>query len=472
MATGPGEAAVADTDDFVLKLSRGGVITGAVRDAQRQPQVGVQILLTKIPMSGGPQTVSTGADGRYTLEKIAPGEYMVIRAPVGGGPLMLFGGMKQVVVREGETTIHDLDEAAKINLTGRVLKAGQPVANATLLFSPGDGSGAMTDLKQSRSDAEGRYQVGLDTAGPYGVVVTSGGAMFGGRQTAVPIQVPEEQNPVVDVTVKAAGISGRVTNTEGRPVSGAIVNVTPTGTKDGNPGHGRGGMQDQTESDGTFLIEGLDPGTYGVSVAAAGYRNAEAPTVTIINDSDVAAVDVRLEPGRTVRGRVLDANGNGIAGAMVLTAAAGAPPSGRDSMPSTTDVNGTFVITAPADGLIDLTAVATGFPPARAVSVQPQDGVDIVLRAPRGGRIRVTVVGPNGPVAGARVACRAVPDYLGAGYLSFLDRTPPTGADGTTTVSSLAPGAYELTVASDSKRATSAVTLSEGAEVVLTVPLP
>ena len=142
-------------------------------------------------------------------------------------------------------------------------------------------------------------------------------------------------------------------------------------------------------------------------------------------------------------------------------------------MPATTDVNGTFVITAPADGLIDLTAVAAGFPPARAVSVQPQDGIDVVLRAPRPGRVRVSVVDPNGiPVVGARVSCRAVPDYLGAGYLSFLDRTPPTGADGTTSVTSLAPGAYELTVASESKRATSAVTLSEGAEVVLTVSLP
>ena len=462
----------ADTDDFVIKLSRGGTITGTVRDAQRQPQANVQILMTKVPMTGGPQTVSTGADGRYTLEKIAPGEYMVVRAPTGGGPLMLFGGMKQVAVREGETTIHDLDEAAKITLTGRVLKGGQPVANAMLFFGAGDGGGAMTDIRQSRSDADGRYQVGLDTAGTYGVVVASGGGMFGGRQTAVPIQVPDEPNPVVDVTVKAAGISGRVTNAEGKPVSGALVSVTATGPQGGNAGHGSGGMQDQSESDGTFRIEGLDPGSYGLSVAAAGYRSAEAQTVTIANESDVPAVDVRLEPGRTVRGRVLDANGNGIAGAAVLTAASGAAPSGRDSMPSTTDVNGTFVITAPADGPIDLTAVATGFPPARAVSVQPQDGVDVVLRAPRGGRVRVTVVDPNGPVTGARVTCRAVPDYLGAGYLSFFDRTSPTGTDGTTTVSALAPGSYELTVASGSKRATSAVTLTEGAEVVLTVPLP
>src|SRR5260221_546974 len=111
---------------FIIKLSRGGTITGMVRDGQRQPQVNVNVLLTKIPMGGGPQTVATGPDGRYTFEKIAPGEYMVLRAPTGGGPLMLIGGMKQVEVREAETTTFDLDESSKITLTGRVLKGGQP----------------------------------------------------------------------------------------------------------------------------------------------------------------------------------------------------------------------------------------------------------------------------------------------------------------------------------------------------------
>ena len=70
---------------------------------------------------------------------------------------------------------------------------------------------------------------------------------------------------------------------------------------------------------------------------------------------------------------------------------------------------------------------------------------EVVLRAPRSGRIRVAVTDANGvPVLGARVSCRGVPEFLGSGYASFLDATPPTGSDGLTTVSSLGPGAYEL----------------------------
>jgi len=354
-----------------------------------------------------------------------------------------------------------------------VLKGGQPVPNAMILFSPGNGNGPPTDLKQSRSEADGRYQIGLDAAGAYAVVVTSGGAFFGGGRSAIAVEVPDQPNPVVDITMKTAGISGRVLNLEGKPISGAIVSAKSAGGAAGSEGHRGGGMQDQSDPDGTFLIEGLDPGTYTVTAAAGGYRNASVPPVTVADETDVPAVDLRMEAGRTVRGRVLDANGNGISGAMVMAAASGGPPSGRDAMPASSDVNGTFLVTAPADGPIDLTAVAGGFPPARAIGVQPEDGVELTLRAPRPGRVRLSVISAKGDVlAGAGVTCRAVPDFLGADFVTMLNKPTPTDGAGLTTVSSLAPGAYELTVTSGTKRATQTVTVAEGAEVVATVTVP
>jgi protocatechuate 3,4-dioxygenase beta subunit len=467
-------SADADTDDFVVKLSRGGTITGLVRDAQKQPVPNTGVLLTKVPMGGGPQTVSTGPDGRYNFEKIAPGEYMVIRAPTGGGPLMLFGGMKQVVVKEGETTVHDLDEAAKINITGRVLKAGQPVANAMMFFSSGDGNGPPTDLKQSRTDADGRYQIGLDAAGAYSVVVSTGGMFMGGGRSAIAVQVPDQPNPVLDITMKTAGISGRVVNLEGKPVSGAMITATANDAAgSGGGGHRDPGMRAQSEPDGTFLIDGVDPGTYTIAASASGYRDASAPPVTVSNENDVPSVEVRLEPGRMLRGRVVDQNGNGIAGAFVSAGVSGAPPGGRDASPGTTDVNGAFLITVPADGPIDVAAFSAGFPPARAVSYQPQEGVELTLRTPRPAHVRVSVLDASGTaLAGATVTCNAEPYYPRSGFLSMINPTPPTGADGTTVVSALAPGSYQLNVSSGAKKATQAVTVTEGAEVVATVTIP
>ena len=74
-------------------------------------------------------------------------------------------------------------------------------------------------------------------------------------------------------------------------------------------------MQDQSEPDGTFLDRRVS-----IRERTRSRRPRPAigtptlPPVTIASESDVPAVDVRLDAGRTVRGRVVDANGNGIAG--------------------------------------------------------------------------------------------------------------------------------------------------------------
>lgn len=460
-----------DPEDYVIHLSKGGTLTGTVRDAGHQPIANTGVLLVTPGRGDGPQNATTGMDGRYSFEKLTPGEYTVIRAPTGGGPLMLFGGMKQVAVREGETTVYDIDEASKISLTGRILRGGQPVPNASVFFSTPDPSGEAADLKQSRSDADGKYQIGLDKAGTYMAMVSlTGGGFFGGGRSAVSIEVPDQPNPVVDITMKAASISGHVTNGDGKPVSGAVVTAAPLG---GSSTDRPRGLQDMSDPDGKYEIGGLTAGSYKLTVAAGGYRNAEVPQVAIANDDDTPSVDVKLDSGRTARGRVIDAGGNGISGAMVMAAPAGTVSTGRDALPTTSDVNGGFVITVPADGPIDLSAVAAGFPPARLVGVVPEDGTDLVLKAPRGARERITVLSADGkPVAGARVACRAVPDFLGSGFLNFLNSVPPTGADGGTVVTSLGPGSYELTVSLGTAKATKAFTLGEGADGADVVTLP
>jgi uncharacterized GH25 family protein len=459
-----------DPEEFVIHLSKGGTVTGLVRDAAKQPIPNASVLLLNPGRGEGPQTASAGVDGRYTFEKITPGEYTIIRAPTGGGPLMLFGGMKQVAVREGETTVYDLDEASKINLTGRVLKGGQPVPNAILFFTTPNPDGEAADLRQSRTDADGRYQIGLDKAGSYAVVVSAGGGGFmGGGRSATPVEVPDQPNPVVDIPLKAAAITGQVVNAEGKAVSGAVVSAAEAGSGGGS----HGGSQDRTDPDGSFSIGGVSPGTYKLVVVASGYRNAEVPSVVVRDENDSPSVEVRLESGRTARGRVVDASGAGIAGAMVMAAPSGTLPSGRDALPATTDVNGGFVLTVPADGPIDVTAVAAGFPPARANGIVPLDGSDIALRAPRGAQLRVTVLSAEGkPAAGARVVCRPVPAYLGSDYLTFLNSVPPSGTDGVAVVGSLAPGSYELVVSLDAKRTTRAVIVAEGAAGAETVLLP
>jgi len=454
-----------DVDDFVIKLSKGGTLTGAVRDAQKQPVSGATVLVTKIPMAGAPQTVSTGPDGRYTVEKMAPGDYVVMRQNL-GGPVMLMSGIKQATVREGETTVFDIDEASKINLTGRVLKSGQPVPNAMLFFSKG-GGGAAVDMRTGSSDTAGRYQVGLDEPGTYRVGVSAGGT-FARGMSAINVEVPDQPAPVVDITMRAAGIVGRVTGADGKPVANAMINARATG--DTAPGSGGGRMGGSTTGDGTYAIENLPAGAYEVTVQASGYRSPEPSTVSIASDSDRPAVDFQLERGRSFRGQVVDPQGNGIAGAYVVAASAGSDGGGQRT---STDVNGTFVMTAPGDGAIDVTAIAQGFAAARLVGVTPSEDEALRIQTPRGGRVRVTALGANGaPVPGASVRCSAKPGFLGSDYAAMFSGSLSTGSDGAISVGPLAPGSYEIAVSSGAKRQTQSINVTEGGEAVVSVVLP
>jgi protocatechuate 3,4-dioxygenase beta subunit len=457
-----------DVSDFIIRLSKGGILTGTVHDAQKQPVPGVQILIAKMPMSGGPQTATTAADGRYSIDKLPPGDYIVLKAPAPGQPLMLSSGMKQASIREGETTVFDLDDASKINLSGRVLRAGQPVANAMLMFSAGTlEGGTPVDMKTTRSDDTGRYQVGLDTPGPYAVVVSTGGFMAHGA-AGIPVTVPDQPNPVVDIQAKAAGISGRVTGPDGKPVTNAFVSATFLGT--GAPPRP---YQDGTDPDGSYRIEGIEPGSYRVNVAAPGLRNGEVTGVAVTADTETPGIDFHLDSARTIHGHLVDAGGRGIAGAMVFAAAAGTVPAGRESLPANTDVNGAFVLTAPVDGPLDLAGVSAGCAVARASGINPADDLDAVLTVPRGGRLKITALGGDGkPVAGAAVICRAVPAFLGSDMAGFMNRPPATGADGVSLAGPLAPGSYDCTVTASKKTASQAVTVGDGSETAVSVVIP
>ena len=127
--------------EVVVRLSRGGTLTGTVRDAQKLPVPNASVMVMQ-GMGGSPQTTASGEDGVYKLERLTPGSYRVLRLAAGNRVAITIGpGMKSADIKEGEVTVLDFDDAAKIMLTGRVLRGDQPVGNAMLIFLAGTGDG-------------------------------------------------------------------------------------------------------------------------------------------------------------------------------------------------------------------------------------------------------------------------------------------------------------------------------------------
>ena len=77
--------------------------------------------------------------------------------------------------------------------------------------------------------------------------------------------------------------------------------------------------------DGKFWLYGIDPGTYTIEVLAPGMRPARVEGVEIATGDQVDVGTITVEPGITLRGRVVDAESDApIAGATVRVTAASA----------------------------------------------------------------------------------------------------------------------------------------------------
>lgn len=102
-----------------------------------------------------------------------------------------------------------------------------------------------------------------------------------------------------------AGISGKVVDTQGHPLEGAIVRIRPEGALSsgrlGLGGSGEDPAAAYTKADGTFLVEGLAAGDYYVECrATAGAALLQAS----VTDSLVRLPDAVIRPTGVLRGRI------------------------------------------------------------------------------------------------------------------------------------------------------------------------
>ena len=273
---------------------------------------------------------NTDGDGRYELKQLPPGVYTVA-ATRPNYVRHVFGQKRQggagtrIDVADGQTIAAvDFKLIRAGVITGRVVdEVGDPVTdvqvapvrsqlmNGTRQMMP-TGRGATTnDLGEFRifGLSPGRYYIsaiyrgamGGDTDDRSGYGPTyypgTGNAAQAQQITIAAGQTVGGMNFTL-LPVRTVKVSGIALDAQGRPLSGAFINVMTRSFMVA------GGSGATIRPDGKFTISGLTPGDYALRVALPG--NSESATMPItIGDTDVSDVQVIASKPPTIRGRVV-----------------------------------------------------------------------------------------------------------------------------------------------------------------------
>ncbi len=383
----PGELDVEELEPFERRsgleavLHRGRRAVGLVVDEEELPVAGAVVRLAapadprrrfRMPGSEEPAVPedATGIDGTFAVSDLAAGRYDLEVSSPGFGPVTIPGvEVPEGPAGDGEVDLGTVVLSPGVAIEGQVVDAeGRPLSGVEIRTAESSRVPmpaafrlmmAADQPPAAISGGDGRFTVRDRRAGErLDLIADAPGYMA----TTVPGVVAPSEEPVRVVLKQASRVSGRVVDSTGDPIEGAGVRALPEGL--GGSGGRRPGNFHRAASDagGRFELLDVEPGTVTMAAQAEGYQETRLSGLVAPAGGELRDVELVLRPGATVRGVVLDAGGEPVAGAQVRISATGG--SGRPEG---------FTL-ADGDGRFELAGVGLG---RRTVTASSEDGREV-----------------------------------------------------------------------------------------------
>lgn len=314
--------------------------------------------------------------------------------------------------------------AGQGRLSVRVLDVdGHPLEDALVVMRmEREGRGALLARASTRSDGTALV-LGLPDGLAHVTVERPGMA----RITRV-VRIADGRGRVSVTLRPGASLAGLVVDTEGQPVSGALVRVRPARDDAADP------WEAQTDDEGRFAFDTLRPGMQRVEASAPGYDTATQRL-------PAGLTDVRLSLRRTgeVVGRVVGPGSEPAPGATVVLAGSGVWPPRQ----TTTDEQGQFSVAGVPAGVYEVRAHRGNLvaDPVEGLLLEAGGSARVTLRLTPGITLHGVVITAedDAPIAEAEIV-------VAEDALSFTPRVARTGEDGTFEIEGLRRRPHRITV--------------------------
>ena len=229
-----------------------------------------------------------------------------------------------------------LSLAGPLAFAGRVVDdRGEPVSEFELEVESAERGGPEESQKFASED--GTFVFARVGSGDWEVRVKADGHVQGER---LAVSLPHDGSTLEIVLARTATIRGRVVDTGSGPVADAVVRVEDGRGSSARPWSRSRGPSANASEDGTFVLEDLRPGGFGLEASAEGWAASESTPIELAPGQELTDVTLFLRVGGRIEGVVVTPEGDPMGGQRVSYGSNSMGFGGEGS--AKTDISGRF----------------------------------------------------------------------------------------------------------------------------------
>ncbi len=429
---------------MLLTIPRGIAVTGKVTDKDHKPLSGVgveaiessgdvmngmrRMVISNMQNARTDEIVRTGSDGTFSI-RVKEGTFDLVFKREGYSSKTVRGTKVDATTKPVEVALE-----AGVQIAGRVTRGGVGVDGVNVRAVSQEG------MATAMTASDGTFTLADLTPGQMMLNVTKPESFI---QETRAVTAPT-QNLIIELP-PGGRITGHVIDKSShQPVTSFLAGVT-TSRSGGGMVMMMPPMQKQfTSDDGSFVLDGIKPGSTQVVVNAPGFTTARVPNIEVEDGKTTQDIEVDVETGAKLTGRVTGPDGSALAGVSVRNdpTAGGSRVMRFDGIDGagSTDPNGEYTIDALDPGEKTFTFSRSGFiTQQKTVTIAAGKDARLDVQLSSGMKATGFVLTDGGsPIPDATVSAQSASE-MGGG------RGGRSDASGAFTIEGLAPGHYTFT---------------------------